>query len=433
MAAFQPDLEFIGIEDLGKLQLNRLKQTVDQAGKTPHYKRVFAEKKISPGSINRLEDLALLPMTTKADLREGFPYEFVSVALDELVRVHVSSGTTGTPTAVYHTQADLDHWTGLVARCLAMAGIGNSDVFQNMIGYGLFTGGLGLHYGAERLGCLVIPSSTGNTPAPDKPYAPVQDHRHSRHSQLCPESCLTASGPRAWTPHKDLHLKYLVLGAEPHTDETRVRLEQAFGAKAFNSYGLSELNGPAVAFECGEQNGSHLWEDAYILEVVNPDTLEPVPDGELGELVLTSLARTAMPIIRYRTRDLAYVLTGECPCGRPHRRISRITGRSDDMFIIKGVNIYPMQVESVLMRQPMAGNNYQILLTKSGDADVMTVRVEASPDVNLGNQDTCQYLEKILVSALRAEILVTPRVMLAPHGAIESGPGKAIRVVDERN
>jgi phenylacetate-CoA ligase len=431
MAAFHPEFEFMDKAELKKLQLQRLGQSVAHASRTPFYGRKFAEMGITPDSIQSLDDLRKLPLTTKSDLRAGFPYEFVSVPKEDLVRVHVSSGTTGTPTAVYHTQQDLDHWTGLVARCLAMIGMNNSDVFQNIVGYGLFTGGLGLHYGAEMLGCLVIPSGTGNT----KRQISLMRQFRTTAIHVIPSyalKMLDAIRAEGLDPQKDLNLQYLVLGAEPHTDETRRRLEEAYGAKAYNSYGLSELNGPAVAFECPEKNGAHLWEDAYLLEVLDPDTLEPVEEGGQGELVLTNLARTAMPLIRYRTRDLASVLPGDCPCGRPHRRISRITGRSDDMFIIKGVNIYPMQVESVLMRQPMAGNNYQILLTKSGDADVVTIRVEAAPEVDLSNQDSCQYLEKMLVAALKSEILVTPRVILSPNGSIESGPGKAVRVVDKR-
>jgi phenylacetate-CoA ligase len=312
MAAFHPDMEFIDPGDLKKLQLNRLKQTVDQAAKAPHYKKVFAEKNITPGSIASLDDLQKLPLTSKDDLRAGFPYEFVSVPLDDLVRVHVSSGTTGTPTAVYHTQTDLDHWTGLVARCLAMAGISAADVFQNMTGYGLFTGGLGLHYGAEALGCLVIPSSTGNT---KRQISLMRQFKTSAIHAIPSYALKLLDGIRAegLDPVADLNLQYLVLGAEPHTDETRMRLEEAYGAKAFNCYGLSELNGPAVAFECSEQNGAHLWEDSYILEVLDPETLEPVTEGEMGELVLTTLARTAMPIIRYRTRDLAYVSARRLP------------------------------------------------------------------------------------------------------------------------
>ncbi len=431
MTAFHPDLEFIDSEDLKKLQLKRLRQTVDQASRAPHYKRLFEKSNITPGSITSLEDLKLLPLTTKADLRAGFPYEFISVPLDELVRVHVSSGTTGTPTAVYHTQSDLDHWTGLVARCLAMAGISKADVFQNMTGYGLFTGGLGLHYGAERLGCLVIPSSTGNT---KRQISLMRQFKTSAIHAIPSYALKLLESIRAMglDPKKDLHLEYMVLGAEPHTDETRLRLEEAYGAKAFNCYGLSELNGPAVAFECREQNGSHLWEDSYLLEVLDPDTLEPVPDGEVGELVLTTLARSAMPIIRYRTRDLAYVLPGDCPCGRRHRRISRIVGRSDDMFIIKGVNIYPMQVESALMKEPLVRGNYQIHLTHEDGMDVMTVKAEVSPEMDLDNQDACRNLTKSLVHALRSEILITPQVSLVKLGGIDTGPGKAIRMVDER-
>jgi len=304
---------------------------------------VLGGKGISPEDIRSLEDLRRIPFTTKEDLRRGFPYGFLAVPKDEVVRLHASSGTTGTPTVVYHTRRDLEVWADLVARCLYMVGMRKEDVFQNMMSYGLFTGGLGLHYGAERIGALVIPSGAGNS----RRQITLMRQFGTTAIHIIPSYALKLleTFQEMGLDPKEMKLRMAFVGAEPHTEEVRRRIEEAYGIDAFNSYGLSEMNGPGVAFECPYKEGMHVWEDSYILEVIDPETLEPVPDGEEGELVLTTLRREAMPLLRYRTGDLAFVYPDPCPCGRTHRRISRIKGRTDDMFIIKGVNVFPMQVD----------------------------------------------------------------------------------------
>mgnify|MGYP003761296131 CR=1 FL=1 len=349
-----------------------------------------------------------------------------------MVRLHSSSGTTGTPTVVYHSAKDIDRWTELVARCLYMIGVRKNDVFQNMIGYGLFTGGLGLHYGAERIGCLTIPTGPGNT---RRQLKFMKDFRTSvihvipsYALHLADEVERLGIDPRQEFPF----FRYALLGAEPHTEETRRKVEDFFGIKAFNSYGLSEMNGPGVAFECPLQQGMHIWEDAFLVEVVDPDTLEPVLPGRTGELVLTTLDRRAMPILRYRTKDLTSIIDEPCECGRTHRRITRITGRSDDMLILKGVNIFPMQIEAVLIGIPGVGRNYQILLETKDHNDHMTVKVEIDPSIPVDDYRSLEELRRKIVRELRDEILITPDVVLCEPGGIPVAQGKAVRVVDRR-
>lgn len=428
---WQKDIELISPADLAALQLKRLRATLRQALRAPFYQKRLAGLGLGPESIKTLDDVRLLPLTSKEDLRAGFPYEFLAVPLEEVVRLHASSGTTGTPTAVYHTQADLDTWTNLVARCLYMAGVRRADVFQNLTGYGLFTGGLGLHYGAERLGAMVIPAGAGNS----RRQVSLMRQFSTTVLHIIPSYAvriLETFQAQGLDPRRDSSLRLAVLGAEPHSEDLRRRVERGFGVRAVNSYGLSEMNGPGVAFECPEQNGMHLWEDAYLLEVVDPATLEPVPEGQIGEIVLTTLTRQAMPIIRYRTRDLASVLPGPCACGRSHRRLSRISGRSDDMFILKGVNIYPLQVESVLMGCPDVGNNYLIVLSRQGASDHMTVRVEVAEKARTLSGEEMRALSRRLAAALKDELLVSAQVELVAPMSLYTGPGKAQRVRDER-
>lgn len=425
---FNEKLEVMERAELEALQVERLKQTMARAQNSPFYRRVFKENGLSPDSIKSLDDLKRIPFTVKDDLRAEFPYGNLAVDLSEVVRVHVSSGTTGTPTAVYHTMKDLETYAEMMARCIYMAGVRKTDVLQNMAGYGLFTGGLGMHYGAERLGCMTIPSGAGNS----RRQIFLMQNFKTTVVHMIPNYAfrlLEALRHMGLDPKKDTHLRFMFLGAEPYTEQTRKRVQEAYGAKVFNCYGLSEMNGPGVAFECTHQNGLHLWEDNYILEVVDPATLEPVPEGTTGELVYTTLTREAMPLIRYRSRDLAAIIPGPCPCGRVHRRITRIKGRSDDMFILKGVNIYPMQVESVLMGFSEVSNNYLIMLSGEGSADEMSVKVETKEE--LTKEDTGN-LGKRMTQALRDELLLTPRVKILPPGALPTTEGKAVRVIDER-
>jgi len=429
---WEREVELLPREELEALQVRRLRDTVARALSSPYYKEVLGREGISPERIRSVEDLGRIPFTTKEDLRRGFPYGFLAVPKDELVRLHASSGTTGTPTVVYHTRRDLETWADLVARCLYMVGMRKEDVFQNMMSYGLFTGGLGLHYGAERIGALVIPSGAGNS----RRQITLMRQFGTTAVHIIPSyalKLLETFQEMGLDPKEDTELRMAFVGAEPHTEEVRRRIEEAYGIDAFNSYGLSEMNGPGVAFECPYKEGMHVWEDSYILEVVDPETLEPVPEGEEGELVLTALRREAMPLLRYRTGDLAFVYPDPCPCGRTHRRISRIKGRTDDMFIIKGVNVFPMQVEQVLMTFPEVGNNYVIVLEKAGPMDEMVVRIEVREELLKGGIRKLEELKERVKRALREEILVTPKVEFVEPGGLPSGQGKAVRVVDRRS
>jgi len=428
---WEPDIERMPARDLRKLQVERLKQSVTQASKSPFYRERLAQLGITAEGITDLNALKTIPFTTKEDLRGHFPYGLLCVPQQAVKRMHCSSGTTGNPTVVFHTQHDLDSWANLVARSLYATGVRDTDVFQNICGYGLFTGGLGFQYGAERLGALVIPAAAGNS---KRQIKLIQDFSttviHTIPSYLTRLHAVFEE--MGIDPRNDTHLRLLIIGAEPHSEETRQRIQDLFGVKAFNSYGLSEMNGPGVAFECHLQTGLHIWEDAYIVEIVDPETLEPVQDGQVGELVLTTLDREAMPILRYRTRDLTSFLPGQCACGRTHRRLDRITGRSDDMFIIKGCNVFPIQVEKVLMRIPQVGHDYLILLQTLDGVDVMSIQVEVHKEWFTGDLATLEKLRRQITAEVRDEVLLTPRVELVEPGALPKSEGKAVRVKDLR-
>ena len=428
---YQPEIETITRLELEKLQVKRLKETINIAIHTPFYSKILKERNLSADSICSIEDVRKLPFTTKEDLRNNYPFGLVATDMKNVVRLHSSSGTTGNPTVICHTQKDLDNWANRVARCLYMVGIRDTDVFQNTSGYGMFTGGLGFQYGAERLGALTVPAAAGNSLRQIKfitDFGTTAAHAIPSYATRLAE-VMTEIGI---DPKKDTKLKTLVIGAEPHTDEQRKRIEELLGVKAYNSFGMSEMSGPGVAFECTYQNGLHLWEDCFILEIVDPETLEPVEDGEIGELVLTTLDREAMPLIRYRTRDLTRIIPGPCPCGRTHRRIDRIKGRSDDMFIVKGVNIFPMQIDKILMQFKELGTNYLITVDTVGNNDEVLVEVELS-DLFTDDYSKLQQLTKSITHKLKDEILLTPKVKLIDKGSLPLSEGKAIRVKDLRN
>jgi phenylacetate-CoA ligase len=425
------ELETLSPEALEALQVERLHWTVSQASRSPFYGRLFAERAITAGSIERVEDIHRLPFTTKEDLRAQFPYGLLAVDRREVVRLHVSSGTTGQSTVVFHSRRDIDQWADLVSRCMYMTGVRADDVFQNLSGYGLFTGGLGFHYGSERLGALTIPSGAGNS----KRQVYFMQQFGTTVIHLIPSYALRlmqVMGELGVDPRRDLRLRIAFLGAEPYSEEMRQRVEQFFGLDAYNSFGLSEMNGPGVAFECPRKNGMHIWEDAFLVEVVDPETLEPCAPGTDGELVLTTLTREAMPIIRYRTRDLTRLLPGSCACGRVHRRIDRIKGRSDDMLIIKGVNIFPMQVERVLMDIPEVGTNYRIVLEQVDGLDTMKVQVEVHSETFREDMRYLRRLQEKITHDLHNELLITPRVELVQPNSLPRSEGKAVRVVDNR-
>ncbi|MBP5335361.1 MAG: phenylacetate--CoA ligase [Bacteroidales bacterium] len=427
---FNPEEAFTR-QEIESYQLDRLQKTVEHCMNSPFYRERFKKEGLKPSDIKTLDDLRKIPFTTKQDLRDTYPFGIASVPLDQCVRLHSSSGTTGNPTVILHTQKDLEEWANAVARCLWMVGCRPNDVFQNTSGYGMFTGGLGFQYGAELLGMLTVPAAAGNTLRQLKfftDFGTTVVHAIPSYAARLYE----VMQERGIDPRKDTKLRTLVIGAEPHSEDTRKRIEEMLGVKAYNSFGMSEMCGPGVAFECPEQNGMHIWEDYYIVEIVDPDTLEPVPDGEVGELVLTTLKREAMPLLRYRTRDLTRILPGDCPCGRQHKRLDRMKGRSDDMIILKGVNIFPIQIETILMQFKELASDYLITLETKDNNDAMTVEVEVADNLSFDDFGKLQNLEREITRQLRDEILITPKVRLVPKGSLPKSEGKAVRVKDLR-
>jgi len=424
------EIETIERKDLEKLQLARLQKALAAAATTPFYRKVFSDHNVDVSKVTTLEHLQDLPLTTKHDLRLSYPDGMVPISRSDIVRLHASSGTTGKSTVIFYSQRDVDEWADLVARSMVATGTTRDDVFQNMMGYGLFTGGLGLHYGAERLGAMVIPSSTGNSL---KQIQLMQDFQTTViHITPSYSLHLVEVIKENGVNPPDLTVKKAYLGAEPYSEETRDKIEKLWGLEAYNSYGMSEMNGPGVAFECVHKNGMHLWEDFYIIEVINPETGQPLPDGEEGELVLTHINREAMPIIRYRTRDLTRIIPEECSCGRTHRRMERIKGRTDDMLIVGGVNVFPSQIESVLMRIPEVGNNYQIVLEREENLDRMYIRVELYSKMFHGDLNELKRLNQKIGEELRALITINPRIELLEPGSLPPSMGKAKRVIDNR-
>ena len=424
------ELETLTRPEIEALQLERLQKTVRHCMNSPFYKKRFEENGLTPDSIKSLDDLKKIPFTTKQDLRDNYPFGIASVPLEKAVRLHSSSGTTGNPTVILHTQKDLDEWANAVARCLHMVGLRPGDVFQNSSGYGMFTGGLGFQYGAERLGMLTVPAAAGNTKRQLKfitDFGTTALHAIPSYVTRMYE----VMQEMGIDPRRDTKLKTLVIGAEPHSEEQRRRIEEMMGVKAYNSFGMSEMCGPGVAFECQEQNGLHIWEDYYIVEIIDPETLEPVPEGEVGELVLTTINREAMPLLRYHTRDLTRILPGECPCGRHHARLDRMKGRSDDMIILKGVNIFPIQIETILMQFKELTSNYLITLETRDTNDEMIVEVELDK-LFTDDYTRLQVLTREITRLLKDEILVTPLVKLVPKGTLPQSDGKAVRVKDLR-
>lgn len=426
---WQPEIETMPRKELEQLQLKKLRQTIRIAMNSPMYKKRFKEYNITPDSIKTLDDIRKIPFTTKQDLRDNYPFGLVGGDMKDAIRIHSSSGTTGHPTVVVYSKHDIDSWANMIARNMYMVGCRNTDVFQNSSGYGMFTGGLGFQYGAERLGATTVPAAAGNS---KRQIMFIRDFGTTcLHAIPSYAIRLAEVFQEEGIDPRSTKLRTLFIGAEPHTNEQRLRIERLLGVKAYNSYGMTEMNGPGVAFECKMQNGMHLWEDNYIVEIVDPETLEPVPDGESGEMVLTTLDRTMMPILRYRTRDITRIIPGQCECGRTHRRIDRIKGRTDDMFIIKGVNVFPMQVEKILVQYPGIGSNYLITLDTIADNDVMTVEIELE-DMKSDTYPELQEMAKTIQRALKDEILLTPRVKFVKKGTLPVSDGKAVRVKDLR-
>ena len=423
-------IETMDREGLAALQLERLQKTLRQAANSFYYDKLFKEIGLKTEDILSLADLDKIPPTTKEDLREHWPYGFLATSRDELVRMHSSSGTTGRATVIFHTAGDINEWTNLLSRCMYMTGMRKSDVFQNMMTYGLFTGGLGFHYGAERIGALVIPAGAGNS----KRQIQLLKDFETTVIHIIPSYALHLSTvfEELQIDPKDTNIRIAYIGAEPHSEKMRQKIEEIYGFKAYNSYGLSEMNGPGVAFECPCQNGLHIWEDNFLVEILDPLTLQPLPDGEEGELVLTTLVREGMPIIRYRTKDLTHILPGICDCGRTHRRIERIKGRTDDMLILKGVNIFPIQIEKKLMEIKGVGKNFLIILEREGYNDHMTIKVEVERQFFDGDLKHLEQLRRKIVEGLKSDILITPKVDLVEPDSLPQSEGKAKRVIDNR-
>jgi phenylacetate-CoA ligase len=428
---FDRAAETMARDELAALQLRRLKQTVARAyAGVPHVRQKLDAAGVRPDRIQTLADIVRLPFTVKTDLRDNYPFGLFAVPRTELLRLHASSGTTGKPTVVGYTRADLDLWSDLMARSIACMGGRPGDVFHNAYGYGLFTGGLGFHYGAERLGLSTVPVSGGAT---ERQVMLMQDfgaHVLGATPSYALNIAEVAEG--MGVDLRALPLRCGCFGAEPWSEAMRRDLEARFGIKALDTYGLSEIIGPGVASECyEEQRGLHIWEDHFLCEVIDPETAEPLPPGESGELVLTTLTKEALPMLRYRTRDITRLIEEPCACGRTHRRMMRVTGRSDDMLIIRGINVYPSQVEAFLVGFPGLAPHYQLVLTREGPMDTMTVEVElaapAPPD-----EPFVAKMASDVRNHIKAMVGVTCEVVLKAPGEVPRSQGKALRVKDLR-
>lgn len=424
---WQKDIETMDRKDLRKFQLDCINKQIALAKKSQFYK----DKLSKIGELKSLEEVTKLPFTTKQDLRDSFPYGCLVTDLKDVVRMHSSSGTTGNPTVVFHTKDDIANWANISARSMYCAGARSTDVFQNTMGYGLFSGGLGFHYGGERLGMMTIPIGPGNS----KRQLWFMQYFKTTVVHILPSYALRLSNTvkeLGIDVKKDLNLRIFFIGAEPHSEAMRKKIEELYNIKAYNSYGLSEISGPGIAFECQCQQHLHIWEDYVYPEIVDPKTFEPLPDGEEGELVLTTLQRQAMPLMRYRTKDLTRIISEPCACGRTHRRIARITARTDDMMIINGVNIFPIQIEKTILSIPEAGKNYVIELIDHNCMDKLRIKIEINNDTFKGTLKDLEKLQNKLISELKQELDVTPIVQFVEAGSLPVSEGKAKRVIDLR-
>ena len=403
--------ECMSREALDELKLERLKQTVERVYyNVPHYRKAMQEKGVEPGDIQTLDDLSKLPFTVKTDLRDNYPYGLFAVPLSEIVRIHSSSGTTGKPIVVGYTRQDLNNWAELAARSLCFAGVTKQDVIQISYGYGLFTGGLGIHNGAEKIGASVIPTSGGN----NKRQVMIMKDFGSTVLACTPSYALVLAEEmeEMGITKEDIKLKAGIFGAEPWTQAMRKEIEARLGLSAHDIYGLSEVMGPGVAMECSEKNGLHIFEDHFIPEIINPETGETLPYGETGELVFTTITKEGFPVIRYRTRDISSLHLEECPCGRTHVRMARITGRSDDMLIIRGVNVFPSQVESVLLESGYGSPNYHLVVDRVNNLDTLEVQVEVSDQMFSDKVRRLEQLEHLIKNQLDSVLGISCKVTL---------------------
>lgn len=428
---YQPDIETMSREDLEALQLERLQALVKRVyQKIPFYKESFDKAGINPEDIKSLADLTKLPFTVKQDMRDAYPFGLFAVPRKDVVRVHCSSGTTGTATVVGYTQKDLENWGDCFARALYSAGCGPDSTLQIAYGYGLFTGGLGAHNGGERAGCTVLPMSTGNT---KRQVRLMKDFDVD--CLCCTPSYALNIAEVAQEEGYDIHefpIHAGILGAEPCSEATRAEIEQKMGIQVYDIYGLSEVMGPGVACECEKQHGLHVCEDQFIIEILDPKTLQPVPDGEWGEVVFTTLCKECSPLVRYRTRDISRILVGECECGRTFRRMDRIAGRTDDMMILRGVNVFPSQIEEEIVSFPEIAPQYQLILTTKGTLDHAELRVETVPEFPFDEIRRLEKLKKDLQKALKENLQIAVDVKIVEPKTIERAEGKAKRIIDMR-
>ncbi|MGD9331373.1 MAG: phenylacetate--CoA ligase [Desulfobacterales bacterium] len=419
-------------EALEAIQLRRLKATIDRGyASVPFYRKQFEAAGLTPGDVQSLQDLQRLPFTTKQDLRDNYPFGMFAVPMENVVRIHASSGTTGQPTVVGYTARDVDTWAALMARSLMAGGATRGDMIHNAYGYGLFTGGLGAHYGAEKLGASVIPVSGGNT----KRQIMIMKDFGPTILTATPSYALHLAEVAAEmnVSFRDLKFKYGIFGAEPWSESMRTEIEAKLGLVAVDIYGLSEVIGPGVAMECHEaKKGLHIFEDHFIPEIIHPETGEVLPYGETGELVFTSITKEAFPVIRYRTRDITSLNPEPCVCGRTMARMNKVSGRSDDMLIIRGVNVFPSQIESVLMEMKNVEPHYQLVVDREGQLDILTVMVEVSEAMFSDEVKTLQGMEKEITKNIKDYLGVSARVKLVEPKAIARSQGKAVRVIDNR-
>ena len=431
MAIFNKDVECADAEQLRRIQNERLIKTVERAyNNVPFYKSKFDEMGIKPGDIKSIDDISLLPFTLKTDLRDNYPFGLIAVSRDKLMRIHASSGTTCRPTVVAYTKNDIDIWSRSAARALAAAGTTHGDVVQIAYGYGLFTGGLGLHYGTEYLGAITLPVSSGNT---KRQIQLMQDF--GSNILACTPSYALYIGEtlrEAGVDPKKLPLRAGIFGAEPWTENMRKEIERMLDIKAYDIYGLSEIAGPGVAFDCECQCGLHINEDFFYPEIIDPETGKVLPDGEVGELVFTCIGKEALPLIRYRTRDIASLTHEKCACGRTLVRMTKPKGRSDDMLIIRGINVFPSQVEHVLTELGLIPN-YQIVVDRKNNLDIMEVKVELADRAGFDTVKELEAYAKTIENALQSTLNIHAKVTLVEPMSLPRSEGKAKRVIDNRN
>lgn len=422
----------MGRDEMSDLQGKRLHKLVELVyHNVPFYREKMQALDLSPEDIRSIEDIRKLPFTTKQDLRDNYPVGFQAAAQSEIVRIHASSGTTGNPTVVGYTRRDLEIWSESAARAFTAYGVTRDDVFSVGYGYGLFTGGLGAHYGVEYVGATVIPTSTGNT---EKHLRLLRDLKVT--GIACTPSYalyLAEAMEKRGMTADDISLRIGAFGAEPWTEKMRQEIESRLGLKAYNLYGLSEIIGPGVSYECECKNGSHISEDHFYPEIVDPETLEPLPYGTQGELVFTTLTKTGMPLIRYRTRDLCSLMDGKCGCGRTNVRMTRIIGRCDDMLIIRGINVFPSQVESVILEMPEFEPVYLMVVDRAGCLDTLQVQVEVRRDFISDELGEMLRLRKKLADRLKSVLSISADVKLMEPGSISRSEGKSVRVIDRRS